>query len=53
MTQQLNTYKSSCPAIEINRLLAYIVQNTLDSEQSPIESEEVPAVVKCLIQRLV
>jgi hypothetical protein len=53
MTQQLHTYKSACPAIEINRLLTYIAQNTLDSEQSPIQSDEIPAVVNCLIQRLV
>lgn len=53
MTQQLHTYKSACPAIEINRLLTYIAQNTMDSEQSPIQVEEIPAVVNCVIQRLI
>lgn len=53
MTQQLHTYKSSCSMIEINRLLTYIAQNTTDSEHSPIQQDEIPAVVNCLIQRLV
>ena len=53
MTQQTHTYKSSCPAIEINRLLTYIGQNAIDSERSPIQPDEIPAVVNCLIQRLV
>lgn len=53
MTQQAHTYKSACPAIEINRLLTYIGQNTRDSERSPIQTDEIPAVVNCLIQRLV
>lgn len=53
MTQQLHAYKSACPAIEINRLLTYIAQNTLDSERVLIQSDEIPAVVNCLIQRLI
>ncbi len=62
MSQQLHTYKSACPAFsaernsegnEINRLLTYIGQNTLDSERMPIQSDEIPAVVNCLIQRLI
>lgn len=53
MTQQSHTYKSACPAIEINRLLTYIGQNTLDSERSLIQPDEIPAVVNCLIQRLI
>ncbi|MGG6268536.1 hypothetical protein ACQ4M3_25430 [Leptolyngbya sp. AN03gr2] len=53
MTQQSHIYKSACPVIEINRLLTYIGQNTADSEQSLIQPDEVPAVVNCLIQRLV
>lgn len=62
MAQQIHTYKSSCPAIsaernsegnEINRLLTYIGQNTIDSERSPIQPDEIPAVVNCLIQRLI
>lgn len=53
MTQQIHTYKSPCPAIEINRLLTYIGQNTIDSERSLIQLDEVPAVVNCLIQRLI
>ncbi|MEP0915363.1 hypothetical protein NC981_00910 [Leptolyngbya sp. DQ-M1] len=53
MTQQTHTYKSACPAIEINRLLTYIGQNTRDSERSLIQADEIPAVVNCLIQRLI
>lgn len=53
MTQQIHTSKSSCPAIEINRLLTYIGQNTIDSERSLIQPDEIPAVVNCLIQRLI
>jgi hypothetical protein len=53
MTQQTHTYKSSCPEIEINRLLTYIGQNTIDSERSLIQPNEIPAVVNCLIQRLI
>ncbi|MCY6493385.1 hypothetical protein [Leptolyngbya sp. GGD] len=53
MTQQTHIYKSSCPAIEINRLLTYIGQNTIDSERSLIQPDEIPAVVNCLIQRLI
>ena len=53
MTQHLNTYKSSCPALEMDRLVTYIAQNTIDSEQSLIQPDEIPAVVDCLIQRLI
>lgn len=53
MTQKVHSHKSSCPAIEINRLLTYIGQNTIDSERSPIQPDEIPAVVNCLIQRLI
>lgn len=53
MTQKVHSYKSSCPVIEINRLLTYIGQNTIDSERSPIQQDEIPAVVNCLIQRLI
>lgn len=53
MTQKVHSYKSSCPVIEINRLLTYIGQNTIDSERSPIQPDEIPAVVNCLIQRLI
>ena len=53
MTQHLNTHESSCPALEMDRLVTYIAQNTIDSEQLPIQPDEVPAVVNCLIQRLI
>lgn len=62
MNQPLNTYKSLCLAIsaerdseehEIHRLLIYIEQNTSDSERSPIQPDEIPFVVNCLIQRLI
>ncbi len=53
MTQHLNIYASSCPALEMDRLVTYIAQNTIDSEQSLIQPDEVPAVVNCLIQRLI
>ncbi len=53
MTQHLNTYESSCSALEMDRLVTYIAQNTIDSEQSLIKPDEVPAVVNCLIQRLI
>ncbi len=53
MTQHLNTYKSFYSVLEIDRLLTYVVQNTIDSEQLPIQPDEVPAVMNCLIQRLI
>lgn len=37
----------------MSRLVAYIGQHTVDSEQQPIHSEEIPTVVDHLIQQLV
>lgn len=53
MTQPLCTDHSSCSEIELDRLLTYIAENTQDSERSPIQANEIPAVVNCLIQRLI
>ncbi|MDX2244948.1 MAG: hypothetical protein NW224_30095 [Leptolyngbyaceae cyanobacterium bins.302] len=38
---------------EVNRLIVYIRQHTVDSEQTPICSDEIPTIANQLIQQLV
>lgn len=38
---------------EVSRLIAYIGQHTVDSEQTPICSDEIPTIVNQLIQQLI
>ena len=53
MTQNFSETVTLGNLAEVNRLILYIQQNAIDSEQQPVRTEEVPIVAGLLLQRLV
>jgi len=53
MTQNFSETATLGDLAEVNRLILYIQQNAIDSEQQPVRTEEVSIVAGLLLQRLV
>jgi hypothetical protein len=53
MTQNFSETVMLGNLAEVDRLILYIQQNAIDSEQQPVRMEEVPIVAGLVLQRLV
>jgi hypothetical protein len=53
MTQDLGRTTPTYHLIEVSRLISYVSQHTVDSEQTPIRPDEIPTIVNQLIERLI